>query len=146
MKRMRGVTRRRVLGTAVLTLIVACGVAAPDAILYGVDACAFCKMQIAERRFAAEVVTKHGKSVKFDSIECLLAYLRDGKAGDAASVWVSDFRNPGTMLDAAQARFIDLGPSRAVMGRGWAAVATARDAAQLGVIDAGVIKRWPELL
>lgn len=139
-------TRRHALRTAALVLVAACAPNGPDAILYGVDVCSFCKMQIAERRFAAEVVTKHGKTVKFDSIECLLSYLHDGKTGDAKAVWVSDFRNPGTMLDASQARFFDLGPGRAPMGRGWVAVATARDAAALGVIDAGAIKRWTELL
>jgi len=140
-------TRSRLARAAVLVLVAACAAGGPDAILYGVDACAFCKMQIAEQRFAAEVVTKHGKAVKFDSIECLLAYLHAAKANEQPeSVWVSDFRNPGRLLDASQARFIDLGPQRAPMGRGWAAVATARDAAAVGVIDAGAIKRWAELL
>jgi len=140
------VTRRHALRTAALVLVAACAPGGPEAILYGVDGCAFCKMQIAEPRFAAELVTAHGKSVKFDSIECLLGYVHSSIRGDLKSVWVSDFRNPGTMLDAAQVRFIDLGPGRAPMGRGWAAVATARDAAALGVIDAGAIKRWTELL
>jgi copper chaperone NosL len=139
--------KRSVLRMGALALVVACAPGGPQAILYGVDACAFCKMQIAERRFAAEVVTKHGRSVKFDSIECLLEYLKDPPAREnAVSIWVSDFRNPGALLDAASARFFDLGPGRASMGRGLAAVATARDAAALGVIDVSAIKRWTELL
>ena len=138
---------RRALRTAALVLLAACTPGGPDAILYGVDVCTFCKMQIAEPRFAAVLVTAHGKSVKFDSIECLRAYLRDpGAQADVKSVWVSNFRNPGTLLDAAHARFIDLGPGRAPMGRGWVAVATSRDAAAVGVIDAGAIKRWADLL
>ena len=48
--------------------------------------------------------------------------------------------------DATHAAFVDLGPERAPMGRGWAAVATAADAAALGITDSHAIKRWGDLL
>jgi copper chaperone NosL len=138
--------RRRAVRLGALMLVAACAAAGPQAIMYGVDVCAFCKMQIAERRFAAEIVTTHGRIVKFDSIECLLASFKDARARqDVASVWVSDFRHPGVLLEATNARFFDLGPGRTPMGRGWVAVASARDAAALGIIDASAIKRWTEL-
>ena len=87
-----------------------------------------------------------GCSVKFDSIDCLLAYYRRAdQAHDVGAVWVADFRGQGDMLDANSARFVDLGFGRTAIGCGWAAVATARDAAAIGVIDIGRIKRWSEL-
>ena len=136
--------RRRFARAAVLSLVVACAPAGPDEIDFGVDICSYCRMLIGDSRFAAAIVTARGRTVKFDSIECLLAYYRQASTA-VASVWVSDVRHPGVMLDATSARFIDLGEVRAPMGRAWAAVASARDAAALGVIDAGAIKRWSEI-
>lgn len=137
---------RRVARTATLTLLVACAPGRPDAIAYNVDACAYCRMLIGDGRFAAALVTVHGRTVKFDSIECLVGYYHQAAAvQDVASVWVTDLRHPGTLIDATTARFINLGGGRTPMGRGWAAVATARDAAALGVIDSNAIKRWGDL-
>jgi copper chaperone NosL len=141
---------RRSLRVASLVLALSCAPGVPDAILYGVDACAYCRMQISDQRFGAVLVTAKGRTVKFDSIDCLIAYFHRASAereGGGATVWVSDFRNPGTLLRADTARFINLGPGRTPMGRerGWAAVATARDAAALGVIDISEIKRWTDL-
>jgi len=139
-------TAQRAVRSATLTLLVACAPGRPDAIAYGLDACAYCRMLIADGRFAAAIVTAHGRTVKFDSIECLLDYYHQAAAAhDVASVWVTDLRHPGTLIDATNARFINLGGGRTPMGRGWAAVATARDAAALGVIDSTAIKHWGDL-
>jgi hypothetical protein len=67
-------------------------------------------------------------------------------ADDVGSVWVSDYQRPGTLIDATRARFVDLGPGRAPMGRGLAAIATAAAAAQLGITDQTSIKQWSDLL
>ncbi|HEY2165213.1 MAG TPA: nitrous oxide reductase accessory protein NosL [Gemmatimonadaceae bacterium] len=131
-----------------LSLVVACAPGRPEPIAFDTDVCTYCRMLIGDGRFAAAIVTAHERTVKFDSIDCLLAYVRQASAAhDVASVWVSDFRHPGTLLDANTARFIGIGEGRSPMGggRGWAAVASARDAAALGVIDTTDIKRWSDL-
>ncbi|MGH7618670.1 MAG: nitrous oxide reductase accessory protein NosL [Gemmatimonadaceae bacterium] len=137
----------RVLQFATLAAAVACAPGRPDPIAYDADDCAYCHMQISDERFGAALVTKKGRTIKFDGIDCLIDYYKKAAAAnDVASVWVSDYRHPGTLLNADSARFIDLGEGRAPMGRrGLAAVATARDAAALGVIDISVIERWADL-
>ena len=140
--------RKGAMRAAILSLVVACAPAGPDPIAFNADACTYCRMLIGDGRFAAAIVTTHGRTLKFDSIECLVAYYRQAVAAhDVASVWVSDLRHPGTLIDAGTARFVDVGEGRAPMGanHGWAAVATARDAAALGFIDAATIKRWSDL-
>ena len=129
---------------AVLVLAFAglsCARTKPEPILYNVDACASCRMQITDPRFGAALLTKHGKTIKFDAIECMREYYQQASnAKDVASVWVSDFLHPGEMLDASTARFVDLGPGRAPMGRGWVAVATDSEAVKLGAV-----KRWSDV-
>ena len=76
-------------------------------------------MQISDERFGAALVTTKGRTVKFDSIECLLVYYKQAaSANDVASVWVSDFRHPGDLLNADSARFIE---PRVRVARRWAA-------------------------
>lgn len=140
-------TRRMWIAAAALVLAAACGAHEPEPIAYGSDACAYCRMQIVDRRFGSELVTVKGRTVKFDSIECLVAYYKQAaEAHDVASVWVSDIRHPGKLIDATQARFVDLGPGKAPMGRGWAALADASEAAAMGITDPAAIKRWQDLL
>jgi copper chaperone NosL len=146
--RLAGRARTHAVRAAMLSLVVACAPGRPEPIAFDSDACTYCRMLISDGRFAAAIVTVHGRTLKFDSIECLVAYYRQASAArDVASVWVSDYRHPGALLDASAARFIDIGEGRTPMGgsRGWAAVASPRDAAALGVIDAGAIKRWSDL-
>lgn len=134
----------RRLAAVLLFALVGCAPGKPEPTLYDVDACATCRMQITDPRFGAALLTRRGKTIKFDAIECMRDYYQQAAhANDVASVWVSDFRHPGTMLDASTARFVDLGPGRAPMGRGWVAVASDSDAASLGV--AGPVKRWSDI-
>ncbi len=104
-------------------------------------------MQISDPRFGAELVTKKGRTVKFDSIECLLSFYKQASAaGDVESVWVADMSHPGVLIDANQARFVKLDSGRLPMGHGWAAIADENDAAALGITDRAAVKRWPDLL
>ena len=140
-------TRRMWIAAAALLLTAACGTREPEPIAYGSDVCAYCRMQIADPRFGAELVMVKGRTLKFDSIECLVAYYKQAAgAHDVSSVWVSDVRHPGTLIDATQAHFVDLGPGKAPMGRGWAAIADSSDAVAIGISDPAAIKRWGDLL
>ena len=132
-----------VLVTAMLT--VACA-SDPRPIAYDADGCAYCLMQISDPRFGAELITSKGKVYTFDSIECLLQFHRQASiAGDVRSVWVSDYRHPGTLISALSATYIQLGAGRSPMGRGLLAVASESDARLVANGDV-TLKRWAELL
>ena len=136
----------RAVEIAAVALMAACGSWKPEPIAYDADGCGYCRMQISDPRFGAELITRRGRAVKFDSIECLLTFYKQAaSANDVRSVWVSDFRHPGTFIDATQAHFVDLGAGRAPMGRGFAALGSAESASEL-VSDRKAIKRWSELL
>ncbi len=79
----------------------------PEAIDWGKEECAHCKMNIADKRFAAQLLTTKGKAYKFDAIECLAGYLNDKKIAkaDIHSLWVMDYDNPGTLFLPAQKSF-----------------------------------------
>lgn len=81
---------------------------APEAIDWGKTECAHCKMNIADKRFAAELLTTKGKAYKFDAIECMAGFLNDGTVAkaDVHSLWVMDYDNAGTFLNAQKSFFL----------------------------------------
>lgn len=138
----------RALAVSGLVMLGACANGRPAPIAYDADTCTRCHMQISDRRFAAVIVTRHGRSLKFDSIECLRAYYaRRDVAADVASIWVADFAHPGTLIPADRARYFDAGAGRSPMGEahGWAAVAGAVAARTILGVDSTRLRAWTEL-
>jgi copper chaperone NosL len=78
----------------------------PEAINYNKDECAHCLMIITDPKFGSELVTEKGKIYKFDSIECLADYISIEREFNAETLWISDYANPNTLIDAKTAFFI----------------------------------------
>lgn len=76
----------------VLLFISACS-SAPQQIKIGIDNCQFCKMTISDIKYGAEAITNKGKVFKFDDINCLLIYIKEGnlKKADIKDVYFTDF-------------------------------------------------------
>jgi copper chaperone NosL len=129
-----------------LALLAALGCARdPRPIAYDADGCAYCRMQISDPRFGAELVTTKGKVYAFDSIECLVGFYRQADAArDVRSVWVSDYRHPGTLIAAHTAAYAHLGAGQSPMGRGLIAVASAGDVQ--AIPGAGAAVTWAAIL
>ncbi|HEY9448773.1 MAG TPA: nitrous oxide reductase accessory protein NosL [Gemmatimonadaceae bacterium] len=138
----------RALGAiaTLLLVLVACS-AAPVPIAYGQDSCDYCRMQISDPRYGGELITRTGKVLKFDSIECLASYyvgLADGST--VSSTWVSDYKRPGTLISADSATFLRHGGPGSPMGRGFLALAGRADAAALAASLNGDILTWSDVL
>lgn len=90
----------------------------PQPINYGADICDFCKMNITDNKYAAEIVTSKGKVYKFDSIECLFQFkdLEFKTDDEIHSELVNDFSNPGELIDLRKAFFLKTDLFRSPMG------------------------------
>lgn len=86
----------------------------PRPIQLGVDSCTFCRMTVGDPRFAAEFVTKKGKVLAFDSIECLAAFAVSGE--NPGTPWVTNFNDPGEWLMADRAFYVRSPALRSPMG------------------------------
>lgn len=107
-------TRRSSQVAAALALATA-GCAEPARhIAFGIESCAECRMLISDKRFGALLVTARGKSVSFDSIECMRAYIARGEA--PAETWVVDAKTPGHLIRGTEARILKDGAMRPPMG------------------------------
>ncbi|AFH48563.1 Nitrous oxide reductase accessory protein NosL [Ignavibacterium album JCM 16511] len=89
----------------------------PEPIDYGNDICEFCKMNITDSKYAAEIVTHKNKIYKFDSIECLFQFRKSFiKEEEIHSEWVNDFSQPGKLIDLKNAYFLKSEVYRSPMG------------------------------
>jgi copper chaperone NosL len=76
-----------------LLLLTACAKTEPEPVdILPEDMCAFCRMAISEKQYAAQFITRDGDAFKFDDIGCLLNYVK-GKQnqGEIDAYFVADF-------------------------------------------------------
>lgn len=101
----------------------------PQPFHLGVDQGAHCRMIINDARFASQIVTSTGRTIKFDAIECMLSYA-DSRADELAGAeyWVSDFANPDQLVPAEEAVFVRSPEIHSPMSAGLAAFAPASGA------------------
>ena len=140
---------RRTSTAGVIALAVAaCSTADARPMAYdGSESCDYCRMAITDSRYGAQLVTTTGKTLSFDSIECLAAYYDGARdAGTVRSVWVSDVSHPGTFVASGIARFVRRpGPSSSPMGLGLMAFGAEADDAALKR-DFGTVMSWTDVV
>lgn len=95
----------------------------PQPIKVGTDACSFCKMGVADKRFGAELITKKGKVYKFDDLHCLFEFQESNTVKPEAtqSVYVVDFESPHGFVEMEKALFLRSEEFRSPMGSNVAA-------------------------
>lgn len=113
-----GVRLGRLSAAAALALALsACAGAGPRDVVLHEDQCGYCRMEVSDARFATQVRTATGKVHVFDSVECMVGYVRTAE-GNAApkGVWVADFEAPGRWVPADEAGYLVDGSVRSPMG------------------------------
>lgn len=78
----------------ILTMMffLGCEEAKVEKIVYGKDYCDHCRMQINDKRFGGAFLTITGKTLKFDSVECM-AEMKPTLGDDIKTVYFVDFIN-----------------------------------------------------
>ena len=104
-------------GAAALTLAVAACAGSPS-LAFGHAQCEECRMIVSDRRFGALVVTDHGRTLAFDSIECLRTFTTRAGSPTLRETWLVDASAPGTLVAAASATVLESDSTlRPPMGR-----------------------------
>jgi copper chaperone NosL len=137
----------RSIGLAFLLVLLWTGCTPePEPIDYGNDACAYCRMTVSDPRYGAELVTETGKTHMFDSIECLAAHVQTQDDLAVHSLWVSDFRAPGTLLHLEDAFLVHSDELKSPMSLNIAAF-KAGAASPAAVADSvnGTVLSWAEV-
>lgn len=128
-----------------LGLLVSCSINAAE-IYYGTDGCQFCKMTIVDRQHAAQLVTDKGKAYKFDAIECMIKRLHSMENSSIGMVLVSDFEEPGLMINAKSATYLVSNQIPSPMGAFLSAFGNKAKAISTSREKSGQLYSWEELM
>ncbi len=82
--------------TGILLLFITSCSPAQEPIKLGYDNCKSCKMTISDAKYGVELITLKGKVYKFDEVNCLLSFMKEGslKKEDIKEIFFTDFCSP----------------------------------------------------
>ncbi len=126
-------------------LTISCSIE-PTEMAYGSDACHFCKMTIVDQQHAAQIVTKKGKSFKFDAIECMTNQLKDFGTQKVSLFLVNDYDNPGMLIPASEASYLISPKIKSPMGANLTAFKSSNNAHSFVEDKHDRLLNWQELL
>jgi len=117
------------------------------AINYGHDGCSYCRMTIVEEGYGAELLTKKGKSFKFDSVECLAAFVIKGEVSpeNTHGLYFTDFEDAGNLYPMEELIFVRASKLKSPMGLNLSAYRTSGTAANVAELYFGETMTWPQV-
>ena len=120
----------------------------PQPINYGIDECVHCKMKITEQKFGAEIITKKGKALKFDSGECMINYTKENSAAHETfdKYLVIDYAHSSQLIDATTATWLSGEAINSPMGGNIAAFDTKESALKNNSEISGQVLTWDEVI
>ena len=135
-------------GAALLLGVTLSCQAGPRDIRYRSDACARCRMFVMDERYGAELVTRTGKVLTFDSAECLAAHVQEAPqdAAGAKALLVTHHARPRVLAPAATSLFLRSAQLPSPMGLGLTACRDSAEALALRKVHGGEILDWPRVL
>lgn len=130
----------------VVTIFVSCS-KEPVPIRFNEDECAYCQMIISDQRYGTELITTKGKIYKYDSIECLAAYIIEEKKGakNLQSIWTIDFKYPEKFIDATKAWYLQSDLLKSPMGLNLSSFTDKNAAENVKNVYPGELIRWDEV-
>lgn len=115
---------------------------------YGSDECHYCEMTIMDSRYGTEMVTRKGKVFKFDSVECLVRFLKENgnMQNDAKHLLLTPFNKPSTLEDAHQCRILHSRNMPSPMGMFLTAFSDENTAGKYRDESGGTLYSWNDLM
>ncbi len=119
----------------------------PEAIRYGTDSCHTCKMTLMDHKFGAELVTSKGKVYKFDDVNCMVDFSNSGYLNDESISYTLtiDYSQPGRLIPAENAFYLQSDNIRSPMGSGIAAFETDDARQKYNAELKGNMLNWSEV-
>ena len=139
-------SRRRIVAAVAGLAVAGCAATGPRAIVLHDDSCAQCRMSIVDPRYGGEAITRNGRIYTFDSVECLVSWVRLAPAGTVARTYVLDVQHPGTFIAAESASYLRGVRISSPMGQAIVALASVQAADERKAVLGGERVAWQELV
>lgn len=120
----------------------------PTPFVSGSDDCYVCKMGLADFRYGGELITKKGKTFKFDDLGCMIEYLESGsiEKKDIARILVINFERPNHFIDAEKAWIVVSPELKSPMKSNAAGFETKEEAEIISKQKNGTLLNWSDLI
>lgn len=124
--------------------LTSCASDGPPVIDFGQVECAYCRMNVMDRQFASAIVTKAGRTYAFDSPECMVQHVAEGRIAEdqVQGWWVCNHARPGEVIDATTAYYLHATTLRSPMNGNVAAFGDAETRAVAIVTHPGGSLDW----
>ncbi len=138
-------TKKLVSVNLLMLLVLGSCNSGPEPIKTGVDACSFCKMTISDNRFGAEIVTRKGRTYKFDDMHCLLQFSKENTvpSAEVKETYLVNFEAPHGFIEAPKSFLLKSAELRSPMGGNTAAFSTETDLQKAAQQFKGEVIAWP---
>lgn len=142
-----GLSKKVATAAAIVLIFLTSCTVKPQPFQYGKDICDDCKMTIMDPKFGGEIITKKGRTFKFDDAHCLANFIKKGniKEADIAQTLFINYNRANSFLDAATISFVVSNQLKSPMNSNAAAFSSKTVAEQKATETNGTIKNWPEL-
>jgi len=98
-----------------------------------VDTCDFCKMTIADGKYAAEVISEKGRVFKFDDIMCMIQYKKENSNTKMTAHYVNNYTQDNVLIPVKTAFFLSGGRIQSPMRGGVIAFSSENEAKEFGI-------------
>jgi copper chaperone NosL len=129
----------------ILILVTVSCTVKPEKIAYGKDACHYCKMNIVDKVYSAQLVTKKGKQYKYDAAECFLNDLAERDTTKMAFFLVTDYITPEKLVDATKATYLISESIQSPMGESLASFRTKESAVKFVKTTDDTLYTWSQI-
>jgi copper chaperone NosL len=124
----------------------------PPGLIAGEDrgrpTCDYCRMIITEKEYGGRIKTVKGKTLIFDATECMAAYVIKAmvKPAEIQSLWSMHFNQPGRMVNAKTACYLQSNSMMSPMSINLSAYASRAEAERMRENHPGEILNWTQVL
>lgn len=139
---------KQIAGIFIIFLfITACSVK-PQPIVTGKDSCAYCKMTVMDKKFAAELITQKGRIYIFDDLLCLINFMHENNTeiGTPREILVTDFDHDAVLINAKTAYIYRSDALESPMNGHFAAHSTAKAREKMQNEIAGQSVQWIDII
>ena len=114
----------------------------------GRPTCDYCRMIITEKEYGGKIKTTKGKPLIFDATECMAAYVIKAmvKPAEIQSLWSMDFNQPGRVVNAKTAFYLQSNSMLSPMSINLSAYPSRAEAERMRENHPGEILNWTQVL
>jgi copper chaperone NosL len=114
----------------------------------GRPTCDYCRMIITEKEYGGKIKTVKGKTLIFDATECMAAYVIKAmvKPAEIQSLWSMHFSQPGRMVNAKTAFYLQSNSMTSPMSINLSAYSSRAEAERMRENHPGEILNWTQVL